>query len=181
MEAYMSQKVMEVFGEEYELAFMERILGGAQKYTYLAKCTNGFEFIIYQWGKGTTYFENNTENAMFCSSSATLFQSNNELMRKCGVLTPKLFYMDTSKRECDYEYAFVEYINGHDMVYIMEKEPNRLQEVLESLSVSITKLHGIKSDVVGQVGRMQTPDFDIILFVLEGIRQNSSYLQEDEK
>lgn len=78
MKAYLSQKVIEVFGKEYELASMERILGGAQKYTYLAKCTNGFEFVIYQWDKGTTYFKNNGENAVFCSSSAKLFQSNNE-------------------------------------------------------------------------------------------------------
>lgn len=181
MKAYMSQKVIEVFGKEYELVSMERILGGAQKYTFLAKCTNGFEFIIYQWGKEMTYFENNGENAVFCSSSAKLFQSNNELMRKYGVLTPKLFYVDRSRRDCDYEYAFVEYISGRDMDYIMEKEPNRLQEVLESLSVSIDKLHGIKSEVAGQVGRLQTSDFDIISFELEDMRQNSSYLQEYDK
>lgn len=178
MKAYMSQKVIEVFGKEYELASMERILGGAQKYTYLAKCTNGFEFIIYQWGKDTTYFENNGENAVFCSSSAKLFQSNNELMRKHGVLTPKLFYMDRSRCVCDYDYAFVEYISGHDMDYIIEKEPNRLQEVLESLRVSIDKLHSIKCGVVGQVDRMQASDFDVILFELEQIRQNSNYLKE---
>ena len=49
MKEFMSKKTNEVFGEEYELESMERILGGAQKYTYLAKCTNGFKFIIYQW------------------------------------------------------------------------------------------------------------------------------------
>lgn len=177
----MSKKAIEVFGKEYELASMERILGGAQKYTYLAKCINGFEFVIYQWDKGTTFFENNGENAVFCSSSANLFQSNNELMRRHGVLTPELFYMDKSRRECDCEYAFVEYINGHDMDYIMEKEPERLQEILESLSDSIDRLHGIKSQVAGQVGRMQSSDFNIISFELEGIRQNSSYLQEYDK
>lgn len=181
MKAYMSQKAMEVFGKEYELASLERILGGAQKYTYLAKCTNGFEFAIYQWDKGTTYFENNDKNAVFCSSSAMLFQSNNELMRKHGVLTPKLFYMDRSRRECDSEYAFVEYISGHDMDFIIEKEPERLQEVLESLSDSIDRLHGIKSAVAGQIGRMQTQDFDIISFELEDIRQNSDYLQKYDK
>lgn len=173
--------MIEVFGKEYELTSMERILGGAQKYTYLAKCTNGFEFVIYQWDKSKTYFENNGENAVFCSSSSTLFQRNNELMRKHGVLTPKLFYIDRSRFECDYEYAFVEYISGHDMDYIIEKEPERLQEILKSLSNSIDRLHNIKSEVAGQVGRMQDFDFDIISFELEDIHQNSSYLQEYDK
>ena len=169
-----------IFGEEYELESMEHILGGAQKYTYIAKCTNGFEFVIYWWDKSTTYFENNNESAVFCSNSANLFQSNNELMRKHGVLTPDLFYIDKSRRECDYEYAFVEYINGKDMDYIMENEPERLEEVLKSLSNSIDRLHGIKSDVAGQVGRMQGADFNIIAFELEDIHQNSMYLQEND-
>lgn len=119
---FMSKKAVQIFGKEYELESMERILGGAQKYTYLAKCTNGFKFVIYQWDKSTTYFKNNDERAVFCSNSAKLFQRNNELMRNQGVLTPKLFYINLSRSECEYEYAFVEYINGHDMDYIMEND-----------------------------------------------------------
>ncbi|MBD5137405.1 MAG: hypothetical protein HDT39_15895 [Lachnospiraceae bacterium] len=48
MKEFMSKKTIEVFGQEYELESMERILGGAQKYTYIAKCANGFEFVIYR-------------------------------------------------------------------------------------------------------------------------------------
>jgi len=178
MNAYIASKVKKVFGKEYKLASMERILGGAQKHTYHARCTNDFEFIIYQWGSGTTYLESYGENAVFCSSSAKLFQSNNYLMRTHGVLTPKLFYMDRTRSECDYDYAFVEYISGHDMDYIIEKEPHRLPKVLESLRVSINRLHRIKSEVPGQIDRMQTSDFDIVLFELEQLRQNSDYLKE---
>lgn len=54
-------------------------------------------------------------------------------MRRYGIQTPKLFYMDRSRKEKDYEYAFVEYISGKDMDYIIEKEPERLPEVIESL------------------------------------------------
>lgn len=180
MKEFMSMKTTEVFGEEYELESMEHILGGAQKYTYLAECTNGFKFVIYQWDKRTTYFENDDESDVFCSSSASLFQSNNELMRKHGVLTPELFYMDKSRSECDCEYAFVEYISGQDVDYIIEKEPERLDAVLESLSNSIDKLHSIKNNVAGQVGRMQDADFNLITFELEDIHQNSMYLQEND-
>ncbi len=180
MKEYMSKKTTEVFGEEYELESMKRILGGAQKYTYLAKCTNGFVFVIYQWDKSTTYFENNDESAVFCSNSADLFQSNNELMRMHGVLTPELFYMDKSRSECDCEYAFVEYVDGQDVDYIMEKEPERLDDVLKSLSNSIDRLHSIKNGVVGQVGRMQDADFNLIAFELEDIHQNSMYLQQND-
>lgn len=152
MKELMSKKTKEIFDEEFELEFMKRILGGAQKYTYPAKCSNRFKFIIYQWDKSTTYIKNNDEGAVFCLNSANLFQDNNELMRKHGVLTPELIYMDKSGNECDCEYAFVEYINGQDVDYIMEKEPERWEDVLESLSNSIDRLHSIKNCVAGQVG-----------------------------
>lgn len=181
MDSFIAKKTKEVFGEEFELFSFERLLGGAQKHTYLAKCTNGFEFVIYQWDKSTTFFEDNTESAVFCSSSAHLFQCNNELMRSHGIRTPKLFYMDKSRKEKDFEYAFVEFIRGKDMDYIMEKEPERLPEVLESLHDSIHRMHGIRSTVVGQVDRMQHTDFDIIEYTLMGIHQNSMYIQKVDR
>ena len=79
MDSFFEKKTKEVFGEEFELSSFEQLFGGAQKHTYLAKCTNGFEFVIYQWDKSTTFFEYNTGSAVFCSSSAHLFQCNNEL------------------------------------------------------------------------------------------------------
>lgn len=91
-------------------------------------------------------------------------------MIKQGVLTPKLFYMNKSRCECDCEYAFVEYINGHDVDYIMEKEPERLDEVLDSLSNSIDRLHSIKNDVVGQLG----PNYVIV------DKDNNAYLIDIE-
>lgn len=180
MKEFMSKKATQIFGKEYEIELIERILGGAQKYTYLAKCTNGFKFVIYQWDKSTTYFKNSDEHAVFCSNSADLFQRNNELMSNQGVLTPKLFYIDMSKSECDYEYAFVEYINGNDMDYIMENESERLDKVLESLNNSIDILHSIKNNCAGQTGHMQDADFNIIAYELNNIHKNSIYLQEND-
>ena len=78
MKEFMSKKAIEVFGKEYELASMERILGGAQKYTYLAKCINGFEFIIYQWDNSTTYFEKNDEKFERTPTTKTI---SNEVLK----------------------------------------------------------------------------------------------------
>lgn len=181
MKEWMSEKAMQIFGTEYALQSVKRLLGGAQKHTYLAKCVNGFQFVLYQWDKSTTCFENDDENQWFSSNSAALFQNNNEWMRKHGILTPKLFYMDRSRSDCDYEYAFVEYIEGRDMDYIMEKEPERQQAVLESLKESIGRLHSIKSEAAGQIGRLQGPDFDILAFALEDMHKNVQYLQKEDK
>lgn len=178
MRKFVSQKVKTVFGKEYDLISMERILGGTQKHTYLAKCTNGFCFVIYLWDKSTTFFNN--ETGIFCSSSAVLFEKNNELMKEYGVLTPDMYYMDRGRNEWDFEYAFVEYIDGVDMDYIIAKKPERLPYVLKSLTTSINKLHSIKSSVAGQIGRMQEEQFDVIGYELKDIHQNCLYLQEND-
>lgn len=178
MEKFVSQKVKTVFGKEYDLISVRRILGGAQKHTYLAGCTNGFCFVIYMWDKSTTFFNN--ETGIFSSSSAVLFEKNNKLMKECDVLTPDLYYMDRGRNEWNYEYAFVEYIDGVDMDFIIAKEPERLPYVLKSLTTGINKLHSIKSSAVGQIGRMQEEQFDVIGYELEDIHKNCLYLQEKD-
>lgn len=180
MQELMSYKAKQIFGQGYDVISLERLFGGAQKHTYLAKCANDFRFVIYQWDKSTTYFESNQEGAMFCSSSALLFEKNNELMREHGVLTPKLYYMDRSRDEVDYEYAFVEFIDGVDLDYLLAKEENRVHSALESLKQSICRLHSIKSEAVGQADRMQDADFDLIAYELEGIHENALFLQEND-
>lgn len=174
-----NKKIKEIFGENYELVSMEGILGGAQKHTYRAVCSNGFSFVVYQWDQSTTYFEKNDAD-IFCSSSAELFQLNNALMRENHVLTPELYYMDKSRLEGDFEYAFVEYIDGHDMDYIKEHQPERLPAIWESLRRIITHLHNIKSNCPGQLERMLDADFDIGSYELNGMRENCLYLQKHD-
>ncbi len=146
---------------------MTRILGGAQKHTYLAETKCGFCFIIYIWDKSTTYFTYNEEKDIFSSSSSLLFELNNKLMLQHNVLTPKLYFMDRSKGEQDYEYAFAEYIDGTDMDDIIAQQEDRLPRVLSSLKTSINNLHKIKSDFVGQLNQMQTEEFNVLEHSLE--------------
>lgn len=180
MREFVSGKVKEVFGENFVVVEMERLLGGAQKYTYRVKCENGFEFVVYEWAVEKSYFEYDGGEAVFRSSSAELFERNNGIMVEHGVRTPKLYFMDRSKREWSCEYAFVEYVSGVDMDYVMEKEPERLPRVMESLVWSINRLHGIKSLVVGQLGRLQSEEFSVVEYELEGIVRNCLFLCEKD-
>lgn len=179
MKEFMYEKTKEIFG--YELISMEPLLGGAQKHTYLAKCSNSLCFVIYEWDKDKTFFKYDDSTAIFRSSSAALFEKNNKLMKGKGVLTPKLLFIDRSRVEQPYEYAFVEYIDGKDMDYIISKEPERLPYVMESLKNNINILHGIKKSVVGQEDRFQSNDFDLIGFKLKGIHESCNYLKENDK
>lgn len=180
MKDFFDKKAREVFGEDCKLASLERLLGDAQKHTWLAKCTNNFSFVIYQWSGSATYFDYDQADAVFRSSSAGLFELNNRLFREAGALTPKLYYMDRSRQEQDCEYCFVEYIDGADMDYILAHEPERLDRVIEGLTVSVNRLHKIKSNRIGQEGRLQDEGFDVLPLCLKSIAENSEYLQSHD-
>ena len=181
MEKFIENKIKQVFGDKYELIKMEPLLGGAQKHTFLAECTNGFSFVIYKWAEDSTYFTYDSEEAVFRSSSATLFEENNKIMIQNGVLTPKIYFIDRTRCEQNYDYAFVEYIDGLDMDNITSKYPERLPKVIKSLTNNINKLHKIKSKRVGQVGRMQDEEFDILRFSLENLFEDIDYLINNDK
>ena len=176
MEKFLQNKIKQVFGDKYELIKMEPLLGGAQKHTFLAECTNGFSFVIYKWCEDATYFTYDSEEAVFRSSSAILFEENNKIMIQNGVLTPKMYFIDRTRDEQNYDYAFVEYIDGLDMDNITSKYPERLPKVIKSLTNNINRLHKIKSKRVGQVGRMQDEEFDILRFSLENLFEDIDYL-----
>lgn len=178
----MAQKAGQIFGNAFILNRMKRVLGGAQKHTYLAETENNFKFIIYIWDKSTSYFSYDCKKDVFSSSSAQLFEENNKFMMQHNVNVPKLYYMDRSKENQEYEYAFVEYIDGIDMDEIISKYPERLHFVLPSLKNSIDNLHNIKSAVVGQLNNFQTSEFNIIDFSFNSAQKDIDYLiQVDDK
>ncbi|WP_349674016.1 phosphotransferase [Lacrimispora sp.] len=176
VQQFMKLKTKVVFGDSFILNRMTRILGGAQKHTYLAETENGLCFVIYIWDKSTSYFTYNEED-IFSSSSSLLFELNNNLMLQHKVLTPKLYFMDRSKGEQDYDYAFAEYIDGTDMDNIIAQQEDRLPRALSSLETSIRNLHKIKSDFVGQLNRMQTEEFDVLKYSLKAAQKNIEYLK----
>lgn len=176
MEREIERKVKKHFGKERTLKDIERLLGGAQKHTYMATLDNGFKFVVYVWDKSTNYFfdSERVDNNTFLSSSPLMFKLNNELMIKHGVRTPQLYYIDSNFEELTY--AFVEYIEGFDLDYIIENQPNCLNEVLESLKESIDNLHEIKGNKVGQLNNLLGKSFNPINYCYEEAMQNIKYL-----
>lgn len=176
MEKEIERKVKKYFGEERELKDIERLLGGAQKHVYLVTLDNGFKFVVYVWDKSTNYFSDSEriDSNEFLSSSPLMFKLNNELMKKHGVNTPKLYYIDSSFEQPTY--AFVEYIDGVDLDYIIENQPERLNDSLHSLKESIDKLHEIKAKEVGQVNNLLGENFNQIKYCYDGAVQSIKYL-----
>lgn len=179
-ENFLFHKVSEIFGNDYRIQSIERLLGGAQKHTWLVRCTNGFAFVVYWWGENTSYFSD-SESDLFSSSSAELFELNWKFMNTHGILLPKLYHIDRTRREQPYDYAFVEYIDGSDFDEILVKEPERIPEVTASLHQSIRRLHSIRSPQAGQLGHLLSADFDYPAYALLNLKKDIAYLLAYDK
>jgi len=167
--------VGDIFGDEYIIQNSERLLGGAQKHVYKVQCKNNFAFVLYIWNKDTTYFED-SDACGFTSNSAELFEANSTFMTDNEINTPKLYFMDRTKKEHDFEYAIVEYIDGADLDFITAEQPDRLKPALESLNNSIKKMNGIKRPQVGTVINPIVEPFSCLNYVLDGAQKNIEYL-----
>ena len=167
--------VFGIFGDEYFVQNSERLLGGAQKHVYKVQCTNNFTFVLYIWHKDTTYFEDSDDYG-FTSNSAELFEVNSTFMIDNGINTPKLYFMDRTKKEHDFEYAIVEYIDGADLDFIAAEQPDRLKPALESLNSSIKKMHSIIRSQAGTVNNPLVEPFSCLNYVLDGAQKNIEYL-----
>ena len=176
MERKIVEKAKQCFGKVRTLKDIERLLGGAQKHTYLATLDNGFKFVVYEWNKSTNYFdgsENKNDN-VFLTSSGLMFKLNNELMIQNGVKTPQLYYIDSTLE--DPTYAFVEYIDGVDLDYIIGNQPERLNNALKLLKDDIDILHGIKSYEAGQLNKLLGENFNPIQYCYDVAIKNINYL-----
>lgn len=178
MDKVIEEKVRRCFGEDVSLKSLSRLLGGAQKHVYLGILDDGFKFVVYVWDKSTSYFsdyENETDD-VFLSSSALMFELNNKLMVEHGIKTPRLYYMDEGFEEP--VYALVEYIDGVNLDYVLEKQPERANVVLKSLKRNLDALHEIKSSKVGQLNNFLGEEFDPIEYCYCVAFENVDYLVE---
>lgn len=161
-QALLSEKAAQLWGRGCRVCSLKRVLGGAQKHTYLAETEGCAPFIVYRWGEDTSYFSSGKKGAVFSSSGASLFVQNNRLLRRLGVQTPELYCLDGGDGEQPWAYALVQYIDGPDMDEIAAKDPSRLPAVFASLRGSARRLHRCRGSQVGQLGNLQPPGFDVI-------------------
>ena len=177
--SFISRKSQQVFGSKYSVLSMDRLLGGAQKHTYHIKTSADFEFVLYIWDTSTTYFASD-ESSSFTSNSSELFELNNKIMADHGIHVQKLYYMDRSRKECDFEYAFAQYIDGIDMDELIAKHKDKIEPALASLNQNLRNIHKIKSKVPGQLNHLLSSDYDLITSSKENAQKNLEYLKVND-
>ena len=172
-----SLNAKKVFGEKYVVERIDRLYGGAQKGTYKIQCINGFIFVLYIWGKRTSFFSKyENKNDIFRSNGADLFLASHKVFEDNNIPVQKLYYIDRTKKVYDFDYAFVEYISGKEIEAYMDKSESEVKQLFISLGDNIRKLHRIKRSFAGTIDAPQKEEFKCEEYILYIIETEMNYL-----
>lgn len=178
----LSLKAKEVFGEDYIINNVVRLYGGAKKGTFKIECTNGFNFVLYIWDLRTTYVSNYQDKSdMFLHNGAKIFANSEEVFKENNIPTQKLYAVDTTQEKYPFDYALVEYIQGKEIEFYMQKAEQSSNKYFEDLRNEIKKLHSIKSQFAGQPKSLMQYDFCCESFILDKINKDMNYLVRNSK
>lgn len=79
-----------------------------------------------------------------------LFKTNNEFLLKRGISVPEIYTLDNSRTVCDYDFAFVEYIDsGNFSEYTQQYGADVSKALLKKVSFLLKKMHAIQRPYPG--------------------------------
>lgn len=142
-----------VFGNSYLVANVSRMHGGAQKVVYKIDCSNGFSCVLYVWDLSMNYFQEEIENEDINQQSygSHLFEINNQFLTGKGIKTPILYYLDKERDRYPFDYALVEYVEGHKAEVYFNHSDSRVQhKVFQRLGDMLSGMHAIESQIYGK-------------------------------
>lgn len=149
---YLQKLLRENLGVNYNIVHLKRIYGGAQKVTYKIECDKNFCYILYVWDESMNYFNKDTkDNFVFETSGADLFELSNKFLIKNGINTPKIYYIDRSKKDYLFDFALVEYIVGGEIEKYFGADEDTQYKIFTDLNKNIQKMHSIRNQFYGNL------------------------------
>lgn len=136
----------------YNILQIMRIYGGAQKVTYKIECDQNFCCILYVWDNSMNYFNKDTkDNIIFESNGSDLFELNNKFLIQNGIRTPRIYYIDRSKKDYLFDFALVEYISGGEIEKYFGADEDTQYKIFTDLDKNIKKMHSVRNEFYGNL------------------------------
>ncbi|WP_307606950.1 phosphotransferase [Paenibacillus sp. V4I9] len=142
-----------VFGTGYLVASVSKMHGGAQKVVYKIDCSNGFSCVLYVWDLTMNYFQEEIANKDINEQSygSDLFELNNKYLTHHGIQTPFLYDLNKERNRYPFDYALVEYLDGHKAEVYFNHSDSRVQDkVFQRLGDMLTGMHTNKRHTYGK-------------------------------
>jgi hypothetical protein len=142
-----------VFGNGYLVRSVAKMHGGAQKVVYKLECQNGFACMLYVWDMASNYFQDeisdNTEDER--SYGSDLFELNNDYLGRIGIRTAKLYYMSKDKARYPFDYAYVEFVQGHNAEAYISSDAYEQKVVFSRIKELLERMHAVNRKSYGNL------------------------------
>ncbi|KRE34371.1 phosphotransferase [Paenibacillus sp. Soil522] len=142
-----------VFGTGYLVDSVSKMHGGAQKVVYKIDCSNGFSCVLYVWDLTMNYFQEEIANKDINEQSygSDLFELINKYLTQHGIQTPSLYDLNKERNRYPFDYALVEYLDGHKAKVYFNHSDSRVQDkVFQRLGDMLTGMHTNKRNIYGK-------------------------------
>ncbi|WP_046233103.1 phosphotransferase [Paenibacillus algorifonticola] len=167
-----------VFGIDYVVANVSKMHGGAQKVVYKIDCTNRFSCILYVWDLTMNFFQEEIANEAITDRSygSDLFEMNNRYLREHGIQTPALYDLNKERSRYNFDYALVEYVNGHKAeVYFHHSDTTVQDRLFERVGHMLTGMHANERHSYGKPNQVGNHSGSCHLLQLENAKVQLSY------
>lgn len=173
--------VWKVFGADYLVDNVSKMHGGAQKVVYKIDCSNGFSCVLYVWDLTMNYFQEEIacEDIHEKSYGSDLFELNNKYLTEHGIRTPALYDLNKERNLYPFDYALVEYIDGHKVEVYFHHSDSRVQDkMFQRLGEMLTSMHTTERHIYGKANQSGMNTGKCHLLQMENAKVQLSYASQ---
>ncbi|NUU64371.1 phosphotransferase [Paenibacillus agri] len=145
-----------VFGAGYLVNNVSKMHGGAQKVVYKIDCSNGFSCVLYVWDLTMNFFQEEIANGDMHQNpyGGDMFELNNKYLTEHDIRTPTLYDLNKERTLYPFDYALVEYIDGHKAEAYFHHSDSRVQDkVFHRLGEMLTSMHTNERHIYGDANQ----------------------------
>ena len=160
-----------IWGSKCELKTIEDLNDGFAKKTYCLTLRNpSLCCILHIW---VTPKHNLTEieteaDWILGPSGLDLFKTNNEFLLKHGICVPEIYALDGTKTVCDYDFAFVKYIDsGNFSEFTQQYGGDVSKALLKKINILLKKMYAIQRPYPGLLAGKRPSELRCEHMVLE--------------
>jgi hypothetical protein len=156
----MTEFVRDAFGSSGRLLAITRLAGGSKKGVYRLALDGDESAVLYVWSADENYWPDGDDAAtdpFADASGADLFEAGRAEFDALGVRTPRLLFMDRSRRRHPADLALVEDVRGGTLEALIERDPRAADEPLALLGAALRLM-----------ARRQSPGFGKVALVANG-------------
>ncbi|GCE09438.1 phosphotransferase [Dictyobacter aurantiacus] len=151
------------FGSARRLDTVARLRGGSKKGVYRLTFDDAFTAILYVWSGEENYWpvahseqETDEFDPLSSASGSDLFEASHAQLNAVGVRTPRIYFLDRSRRHITDDVAVVEDVRGGTLEALIHSDPQKAKHSLKRLGEALQVMRQQRGRCPGKVALVES-------------------------